>query len=72
MYDCRRLCAHVVVIILMRRVIVSSQYDDLVLVVIVHHLFLFELFERAKYIRLQTINQIYGRQYDVEHELKVL
>ena len=60
-YDCRRRCVHVVVFILVRRVVVSSQYDGLVFVVLMRHLFVFGRFERAKYIRLETINQFNGR-----------
>ena len=47
-----------VVVVLVRQVVVSSQYDGSVFVVVVRHFFVFGLFERAKYIRLETINQI--------------
>ena len=41
----------------------SSQYDSLVFVVVVRCLFVFEQFERAKYIRSETRNQINSCQY---------
>ena len=48
-----------------------SQYDGLVFVVVVRHLFVFGRFERAKYIRLEKINQFNGRQYAAKLESKV-
>ena len=46
------------VVVVLVRVIVSSQHDGLVFVVVVRHLFVFERFERAKYIRSKIRNQI--------------
>ena len=43
-----------------------SQYVGLVFVVVVRYLFVFEKFERAKYIRLEIRNQINGHQYVAE------
>ena len=71
MYDCRRLCAHVVVVVLVQRVVVSSQCDNLVFVVVVRRLFVFGLFEWVKYIRSKTINQINSRQNAVKMKSKV-
>ena len=53
--------AHVVVVILVQRVVVLFQCDSLVFVVVVQRLFVFGRFERAKYIRLDTRNQINDR-----------
>ena len=64
--DCRCPCAHVVVIILVRQVVVSSQYDNFVFFITVRHVFVFELFERVKYIQSETRNQINDRQYAVK------
>ena len=61
-----------VVIVLVWWVIVSSQYNGLVFVVVVRRLFVFKRFRQIKYIPSKTINQINGRQYDIEFELYVL
>ena len=62
----------VVDVVLVQRVVVSSQVDDLVFVFMVRHLFVFRHFERVKYIRLDTTNQINCHQYVAELELKIL
>ena len=49
----------------------SSQYDDLVFVIVMWLLFMFGRFERAKYIRSETKNQINDRPYVVELKSKV-
>ena len=72
MYDYRHLYERVTIIVLMRQVVTSSQYDFLVFVAIVRHLFVLERFERTKYIRSKTKNQINDRQYATEPESKVL
>ena len=43
-----------VVVVLVLRVVVLSQYDVLVFIIMVRYLFVFGLFKRAKYIRLET------------------
>ena len=47
-----------VAVVLVRQVVVSFQYDGSVFVVVVRYFFVFGRFERTKYIRLETINQI--------------
>ena len=54
-----------------KRVIVASHYDCFVFVVMVRHLFVFERFKQAKYIRSEIINQI-NCQYAAELESNVL
>ena len=60
-----------VIIVLVQQVVVSSHYDGLVFNVLMRHLFMFKRFELAKYIRSEIRNQINGRQYAAELELKV-
>ena len=66
----RCFCARVVVVVLVW-VTVSSQYDDLVFVVVVRRLFVFERFERVKYIQSEIRNQVNIRHV-VELESKVI
>ena len=61
-----------VIVILELRVVVSSQYNVSVFTVMVRCLFVFERFRRVKYIRLETINQITGRQYVAEPKSYIL
>ena len=45
-----------------------SQYNVSVFVVVVWCLFVFEQFKRAKYVQLETKNQIIGYRYAAELE----